>query len=266
MGLFDFLKPNSDRDRILKKYYSDYPEKPYIREDRDIKGWEQLIAFDPKKLVSKDKMQRNSDGLLPGHIYQIYWIDKCKPNKQFPVYFEYEFGIDFETEKRFLEQNGYIFGDNATDKGNYVLEKYHDVIESKNDQNKLSKLDLQKELAVFDKEQKKLTELGIESNKNRNDKKGFVIQNNAIVDYTNKDFDSAKKGFLKAMNECDFYTPGGVDYLAKIYRKEKDYQAEVELIERAIKKFNSEPETNWSKYRIANLEKRLIKAKELLDK
>ncbi|HEM4334877.1 TPA: hypothetical protein U1Y26_001552 [Streptococcus suis] len=266
MGLFDFLKPKSDKERILKKYYSNYPEKPYISEGRDIKSWEQLIAFDPKKLVSKDKMQRNSDGLLPGHIYQIYWIDKYKPNKQIPVYFEYEFGIDFEAEKKFLEQSGYIFSDNATDKGKYVLEKYHDIIERKNNQNKLPKLNLQKELATFDKEQKKLAELGIESNDSRSEKIGFVIQNNAIVDYRNKDFESAKQGFLEAMNTYDFYTPGGVDYLAKIYRKEKDYQAEIDLIEKAIEKFNSKSQVNWSKSGFANLKKRLAKAKELLKK
>lgn len=270
MGFFDFFKTQpskeSDRDRILKKYYSDYPEQPFISDDRDIKNWEQLIAFDRKKLVSKDKMKRNSDGLLPGHVYQIYWIDKYSTDKKVPAYFEYEFGIDFEKEKMFLEQKGLLLNHKVTEKGKDILQKYRSIVDDKNNQNKLSKLNLKKELSNFDREQKKLAKLGIGSNDSRNEKIGFVIQNNAIVDYRNKDFESSKQGFLEAMNTYDFYTPGGVDYLAKIYRKEKDYQAEIDLIERAIRKFNSEPEVNWSKSTIANLKKRLVKAKELLKK
>ncbi|WP_367007402.1 hypothetical protein ABZ559_04895 [Streptococcus sp. ZY19097] len=104
------------------------------------------------------------------------------------------------------------------------------------------------------------------SNERSKEKKGFALQQKAIADYQNKNFGSSKKGFLKAMNECDFYTPGGVDYLAKIYRKEKDYQAEVELIERAMKKFESKPEVNWSASTIAALRKRLAKARELNSK
>lgn len=266
MGFFDFLKAKTPKERILQKYYSKHPEQPYISDERDFKNWEQLIAFDPKKLVSKDKMERNSDGLLPGHIYQLYWIDKYKPNRKVPVYFEYEFGIDFVKEKAFLEEIGLLKNHTLTDSGKAMLEKYHHVVEDKNNQSKLPKLNLKKELAKFDREQKKLTELGIEPYEDRNEIIGFVFQNNAIVDYQNKDFESAKKGFLTAINEYNFYTPGGVDYLAKIYRKEKDYQSEIDFIEKAIKKFKSEPEVNWSKSKVASLEQRLEKAKVLHNK
>ena len=49
---------------------------------------------------------------------------------------------------------------------------------------------------------------------------------NGISDYQNKNFDSAKEKLLKAM-ELGFYSPGGTEYLAKIYRKEKDYLSEI---------------------------------------
>lgn len=42
-----------------------------------------------------------SDGLLPGHIYMLYWLKKYK-NKRVPAYFEYRYGIDFEKEKSFF--------------------------------------------------------------------------------------------------------------------------------------------------------------------
>lgn len=266
MGFFDFLKPKSAKETVIKKYYSKYPEEPYIRDDRDFQAWEQLISFDPRKLVSKDKMVRNTDGLLPGHVYQIYWIDKYNSNKRVPVYFEYEFGINFEEEKVFLEKNGFIVNDKATAKGKTILAKYRSIIDTKNNQNKPPKLNMKKELAKFDKQQKELTKLGIESHEDRNEKKGFIIQNNAIVDYKNSDFESAKKGFLEAINKYDFYSPGGVEYLAKIYRKEKDYQSEINIIEKALDFFESQPDQNWSKPVTERLRKRLDKAQALLNK
>lgn len=95
---------------------------------------------------------------------------------------------------------------------------------------------------------------------------GFVAQHNAIVDYKNKDFEAAKDGLLKAIEEYSFYTPGGIDYLAKLYRKEKDYLSESQIIERGLSHFEAHPETNWSISKIESLRKRLTKVKELLNK
>lgn len=76
-------------------------------------------------------MTRFSDGLLPGHIYMLYWIDKIH-RKRIPVYFEYEFGIDFEKEKLFLQKNGYLdSGNRLTEKGRQAISSHYDVIENK---------------------------------------------------------------------------------------------------------------------------------------
>lgn len=266
MGLFKFLKTKSKKDKIINKYYAKYPEIPFIDDNRNFEQWEQLISFDSSKLVDIDKMKRNQDGLLPGHVYQIYWLDKYKSDRRIPVYFEYEYGIDFEKEKSYLEANGYIKDYSATDKGKYILDKYSDVITEKNSQNSPQKMELKKILKDYDKEAEDLKCLGLTPSDTKEERTGFVYQQNAIVDYKNKDFESAKKGFLTAVDNYNFYTPGGIEYLAKIFRKEKDYKSEIEYIEKALVKFNSDPEVNWSKSTTDALKKRLEKAKQLLNK
>lgn len=68
------------------------------------------------------------------------------------------------------------------------------------------------------------------------------------------------------MEEYNFYTPGGVEYLAKIYRKEKNYQSEIEVVEKGLEFFERHKNQNWSVSTITNLNKRLDKAKQLAEK
>lgn len=121
------------RHQIYEKYYKHYPEKPYISQDREFNtNWmEQAEKFKEQSIIPKSMMTRFSDGLLPGHIYMLYWIDKIH-RKRIPVYFEYEFGIDFEKEKVFLQENGYLDNENQlTEKGKQVLSAHYEVIENK---------------------------------------------------------------------------------------------------------------------------------------
>ena len=108
MGILDFLFGKSkaveklDKNTIYQKYYTDYPEKPYISNERNIREWlERAEMFPSQSLVSRNMMVRYNDGLLPGHIYMLYWLKKYS-NKKTPAYFEYEYGIDFVAEKTFL--------------------------------------------------------------------------------------------------------------------------------------------------------------------
>ncbi len=121
------------KERIYKKYYRHYPEKPFISQDRELNtDWlKQVDMFGESTLIPKSMMTRFSDGLLPGHVYMLYWIDKIH-RKRIPVYFEYEFGIDFEKEKLFLQENGYLDNDNhVTEKGHQAISSHYDVIQNK---------------------------------------------------------------------------------------------------------------------------------------
>lgn len=134
MGLFNAFKKKTTKQIIIDKFYYDYPEKPYISDDRG-KDWIEKAVFMPKQmLVKKSMMKRYADGLLPGHVYMLYWLKKYI-NKKAPVYFEYKYGIDFEKEKMFLKKNGFLDdNDTPTEKGNKAIEKHFNVIENHSQQ------------------------------------------------------------------------------------------------------------------------------------
>lgn len=115
---------------VWNKYYSDYQEKPFISKDRELNThWlEQAEMFPDHSIISKKRMTRYKDGLLPGHIYMLYWIDKYKLKRRIPAYFEYKYGIEFMKEKRILEANGFIENDVLTKKGNSAIKRHMSVI------------------------------------------------------------------------------------------------------------------------------------------
>ena len=123
-------KQNRLAKQIINRFYANYPETPYVSNDRP-KDWIERAEMFPKQcIIPKSTMQRYSDGLLPGHIYMLYWL-KRYTNKKVPSYFEYKYGIDFEKEKIFLFQNEYI--DNLakpTEKGEKAITKHYKIIEN----------------------------------------------------------------------------------------------------------------------------------------
>lgn len=132
MGLFNFFKNlESKKEKIVRMFYSDYPETPYISDERDFNDWiNRATALPKQSLVDKKMMVRFDDGLLPGHIYMLYWLKKYT-TKRVPVYFEYKYGIDFEKEKLFLINNGYLeYTLKPSRKGEEAINKHYEVIEA----------------------------------------------------------------------------------------------------------------------------------------
>lgn len=127
-------KPESEKKSktaitIINRFYSDYPETPYISNDRE-KAWIGRAETLPEQsIIPKEIMTRFENGLLPGHIYMLYWL-KRYTNKRVPVYFEYKYGIDFEKEKMFLKNNGFLNDlDKPTEKGEKAISDYYIVVE-----------------------------------------------------------------------------------------------------------------------------------------
>lgn len=129
MGILNFLfKRKSTKQIIIEKYYSDYPVIPYISEDRDEEWLEKAEFFKDQCIIPKRRMTPFKDGLLPGHVYMLHWIEKNK-NKRIPAYFEYKYGIDFEKEKDFLCKNEYLDENSKlTEKGVKAIKKHQKVI------------------------------------------------------------------------------------------------------------------------------------------
>ena len=117
------------RKKIYRLYYSDYPEMPFISKDRELNtNWIEQASVFQNSIVKKSMMKRYSDGLLPGHIYMLYWIDKYK-NKRVPSYFEYKYGIHFEKEKKFLIEKGYLNKEGKlTESGRLTIKNHEEVI------------------------------------------------------------------------------------------------------------------------------------------
>ena len=121
-------KANSLKEQIISLFYTDYPEIPYISNDRNHEWIEMATTFPKTVPVQKAMMVRYKDGLLPGHVYMLYWLRKYT-NKKVPAYFEYKYGINFETEKAFLFQRGFLDStDKPTEKGIDVILKHPEVI------------------------------------------------------------------------------------------------------------------------------------------
>lgn len=125
--------PASDRyrDRIYKKYYSSYPIKPFVSMDRERNtNWlDQAENFPKQSIIPISMMTPFNDGLLPGHIYLLYWVGK-NGQKKVPSYFEYKYGIEFEKEKQFLISNGYLADNKPTSKGAEAIVAHFDIIEA----------------------------------------------------------------------------------------------------------------------------------------
>lgn len=123
-------KPNLMAKEIISMFYSDYPEKPYISDDRKADWIEMATLFPKTAVVQRTMMQRYADGLLPGHVYMLYWLKKYT-SKKVPAYFEYKYGIDFEKELAFLHDKGFLDNMNKpTTKGEKAIEKHSKVIDN----------------------------------------------------------------------------------------------------------------------------------------
>lgn len=114
--------------KIYKKFYSNYPEKPFISQDREFNtDWinQELVSLVPLK-----NMTRYADGLLPGHVYMLHWIQSSNKKRRIPSYFEYKYGIEFVQEREFLKERGYLSDDyTITDLGLKAIEKHGEVVQ-----------------------------------------------------------------------------------------------------------------------------------------
>ena len=116
-------------DKLYKMFYKGYPEMPFISQDRELNtNWieqAQMFGVSP----TQEMMTRYSDGLLPGHVYMLYWIREIH-RKRIPVYFEYQYGINFTDEQDFLCKQGYLTSEmKVTKKGESAIDLHYSVIE-----------------------------------------------------------------------------------------------------------------------------------------
>lgn len=169
--------PASDnyRNKIYKKYYSSYPIKPFISLDREKNtNWlEQTELFSMQSIIPIQMMTPFNDGLLPGHIYLLYWLGKGG-GKRVPSYFEYKYGIEVEKEKQYLIDNGFLFNDKPTTKGEQAIKTHFEMIEAHSPEATSAK-----------KAQEKFADTDAISIEQTVTKNGFTLSNTQSVDGRN---------------------------------------------------------------------------------
>lgn len=198
--------------------------------------------FPNQSLVSEAMMKRYPDGLLPGHIYMLYWLKKYT-NKRVPSYFEYKYGIDFYKEKEFLTQNGYLENSKPTHKGELAINTHQDVI-VKHDSN---------------------FQVNLSDNADLNKLKDPAdINLKALELEKQEDVDTAITLYEKNVSHrFDGNCP--YDRLAIIYRKKKDYDNEIRVLETAIDVFTHDVPASRSdrSIKLTRFKERLTKATKL---
>ena len=119
------------QNEIIARFYSDFPEKPFISKDSEIRNnWIEASSIFPQVLIKKEAMERLDNGMLPGEVYLLYWISKTKRSRV-PVYFERKYGINFWETKQLLQESGYLTEDGKlTDLGEETICKYSEVIKN----------------------------------------------------------------------------------------------------------------------------------------
>lgn len=117
------------QDEIIARFYSDFPERPFISKDSEVRNdWVEAASLFPQFLIKKEAMERLDNGMLPGEVYLLYWISKSKRSRV-PVYFERKYGINFWEKKQSLQENGYLTEDGKlTDLGEETIRQYSEVI------------------------------------------------------------------------------------------------------------------------------------------
>lgn len=134
MGFFDLFKSktktnlndNTTDDNLindLKKRYIEnkYDVIPYIPSHQVAEVLMRNTSFFGVLMPHKENMTYINDILIPGHIIMLWWLKETK-RTQVPLYFIYEYGINFDNELVFLVNHGYVDENNTlTIKGEKVL-------------------------------------------------------------------------------------------------------------------------------------------------
>lgn len=139
MGLFDFFKSEApqkefDYQQELAKIigiYETYPIFPYIPyEDEGIEEWIEEMVKHPDLLIAEEYMTPNEDGLLPGELKLLEWVNGCSSQvTEFPVYFERTYGIDPLAKTNELLFADYLDIDESINNLSYVpLKELNDIL------------------------------------------------------------------------------------------------------------------------------------------
>lgn len=102
VGIFDFLKKIFKTDATEKKKVQVNHEE--VEQSEETSDFHKSFIADIHP-VYKRKLP---NGLLPGEIILLDWINGKKKTEAFPGYFDYQYGIDARASLKKLMEHGYL--------------------------------------------------------------------------------------------------------------------------------------------------------------
>lgn len=266
MGFFDLFK-NKDKkltSRIQLRTiyesegYSIIPVIPSEQESARILSEYKTFPFSK---VPKDNMEMTSDGLLPGQIVLLWWLNNPRTNKNnVPQYFLFEYGLDYYLSKAELEEKGLIEGKKVTDLGKEKIKEHNDIIR---------KHKAVKSISPSGKIIYQYRDAEETQNSTKSGTKPFITSGDFLKDQAiglsyekNGDYLNAIKAYKSAWKialkdrELGNPPPNIFNRLAIIYRKQKNYKSEIAVLKSGLEYY---PQSSQFK-------ERLMKAQLLHDK
>lgn len=260
MGFFDLFKTPANPNQLkLKEYYqkNNYNVIPVLPpEEECAELFERSKLFGDSLFVHKSYMNYiDSDSkLLRGHIIMLWWIYEVS-RKKVPLYFLFEYGIDFDDELHYLHNLELLDSNNhLTAKGQKTLEEYRHIVRQHKAM-KTQKGNDEIEYVYTDAEVVK----DIEEFQSTGD---FVKDQHLGKSFEqNNDYDNAIKAYKNAIELAKITDDGTIPpnpyrRLAIIYRKLKDKESEIAILKEGIKNTNyisAKTGYNWLEERLEKI-------------
>lgn len=264
MGFFSTLFSNNQPEKgnskkqlsqlYMRLGYKIIPFLPNEEESTNI--IEDYNASIHSALVSKDYMEPDSNGLLRGDIVLLWWISNPRTKLPFPQYFIYEYGVNANERANKLERMGLVNSDHTelTSLGQIFLSNNEQIIR----EHKALKLTNE-----FGKTEYKFSDAKSVENESTfkstgdfidDQFKGKAFEQAGDLEAALAAYQSAYKLSLKQDPQSS-PPPNVFTRQAIIYRKQKRYDKEIEILQLAGKHGYGE-----------HFSARLKKANELLEK
>lgn len=241
--LFSKISPHSHNSNTYRKqlyvYYKEegYKVIPEIPSEEDSERiLEQMEVF-PSTKVPKQYMNPLSNGLLRGEIILLWWLNKPRTNKTNPPrYLLYKYGINVQNHLLSLEKEGYITPNKKlTQKGSKLLERNTQIIR---EHKAVKGYESNGDITYIFSDKKVAEDMGKFKSSGNLVKDQFIGKSfEKVKDYKNaiKAYHSAYSLSLKDKDFKDSPPPNIFNRLAIIYRKFKQYEKEVNIIQEALR-------------------------------
>lgn len=258
----------NNASKQLNKIYTrlGYPEVPFLPSNSECKRIIESYRNFPANLVPKEYMVRDTDSLLRGDYIILWWLTlKDQDVTMYPQYFLYTYGINFEKELSLLKTKNLVTKNNKLSmEGRKLLDNNSEYIKMHR-ANKIYSPNggPVKYESIEDINPNKIVRKPKDlTNESKMDDYFFAEEQRLERLWQLGEIDRVEKLGNKLISEGIMY-PAVFNRMAILYRKQKNYDKEIETLELAIQRQIEFHNTGVAAKRFTE---RLDRAKELKQK